>query len=493
MVLILSCLLVKSQIINDSLIQKSQDLIEKNRFPGVYVEEINVNPKTVAQVETGIPAFIGYTQIARKNTDNDLILNPIKITSFSDYEDLFGYENPPSIIVSVSNNTAKGFRLESFDVPDFNSLMYYSVKMFFDNGGGSCYIISAGTLQKKPLINPTIKLSNLKISSSALNSALKIASNIDEPALLVVPDAVSLSSTNYQILVRQVLNQCISLEDRFAIFDLFQGNMEPDNISLELNREYFGINGLKYGAVYYPFLKTNYTYAFNSDSSNVIINYSGKQYTFGNLKLENQALYDFVKNQIKEQTVVMPPSGAVAGIYAKNDRDRGVWKSPANIRIQNILGPLFKINTEQQNNLSIDSKEGISINPIINFAGKGTVIWGARTMAGNDNEWRYISVQRFTNMVLESVKKSTEWVMFEPNDVNTWTKVRQMIENYLTTKWREGALQGATPTQAFYVHCGLGQTMTNQDILDGKIIVEIGLAEVRPAEFIVLRFSHKVH
>jgi phage tail sheath protein FI len=119
-------------------------------------------------------------------------------------------------------------------------------------------------------------------------------------------------------------------------------------------------------------------------------------------------------------------------------------------------------------------------------------VWGARTLAGNDNEWRYINVRRFFNMAEESIKKATEQFVFDPNDANTWTKVRGMIENFLILQWRQGALAGAKPEDAFYVSVGLGQTMTALDILEGRMIVEIGLAAVRPAEFIILKFSHKM-
>jgi hypothetical protein len=132
------------------------------------------------------------------------------------------------------------------------------------------------------------------------------------------------------------------------------------------------------------------------------------------------------------------------------------------------------------------------VNAIRAFIGKGTMIWGARTLAGNDNEWRYIPVRRFFNMVEESVKKATAQFVFEPNDANTWVKVRAMIENFLALQWRAGALAGAKPDEAYYVRVGLGQTMTAQDILNGLMNVEIGMAAVRPAEFIILKFSHKM-
>ena len=142
--------------------------------------------------------------------------------------------------------------------------------------------------------------------------------------------------------------------------------------------------------------------------------------------------------------------------------------------------------------MNVDADTGKSINVIRAFMGKGTLVWGARTLAGNDNEWRYVTVRRFFNMVEESVKKSTSWAVFEPNDANTWVKVRGMIENYLTQKWREGALMGATTRDAFFVRCGLGTTMNSKDILEGRMNIEIGMATVRPAEFIILEFSHKL-
>jgi len=190
--------------------------------------------------------------------------------------------------------------------------------------------------------------------------------------------------------------------------------------------------------------------------------------------------------------VVLPPSGAVAGVYAATDSNRGVWKAPANVSLANVIEPVIKLDNTKQDGLNVDATTGKSINAIRAFSGKGTLVWGARTLAGNDNEWRYISVRRFFNMVEESVKKSTYWAVFEPNDANTWVKVRGMIENYLTQKWREGALAGATTKDAFFVKCGLGTTMTSQDILEGRMNVEIGMAIVRPAEFIILKFSHKL-
>src|SRR5262245_30508289 len=198
-----------------------------------------------------------------------------------------------------------------------------------------------------------------------------------------------------------------------------------------------------------------------------------------------------ILSQVIRTMVVLPPSGAVAGVYAAVDRTRGVWKAPANVSLADVSSVAVKVNDQMQADLNVTST-GKSVNAIRVFAGKGVLIWGARTLAGNDNEWRYVPVRRFFNMAEESIKKATEPFVFEPNDRGTWVRVRAMIENFLTVQWRQGALAGAVPAQAFFVKVGLGETMTAQDILEGRMIVEVGLAVVRPAEFIILRFAHKM-
>lgn len=207
----------------------------------------------------------------------------------------------------------------------------------------------------------------------------------------------------------------------------------------------------------------------------------------------NITLYANIKKKIKKlRSLSLYPSGAVAGVYARVDRERGVWKAPANVSLRMVREPGKMITNLEQGDLNIDATSGKSINAIRAFSGKGVMVWGARTLAGNDNEWRYVPVRRFFNFAEESIKKATEFVVFEPNDANTWIRVKGMIENFLIKYWREGALVGAKPENAFFVKVGLGETMTSQDILDGIMNVEIGMAVVRPAEFIILRFSHKL-
>lgn len=202
--------------------------------------------------------------------------------------------------------------------------------------------------------------------------------------------------------------------------------------------------------------------------------------------------YKNIVTAINEDLSVVPPGGAIAGVYCTVDNSRGVWKAPANVSLSGVAGLTERIDNLDQEDLNVDVNAGKSINAIRAFSGRGLLVWGARTLAGNDNEWRYVPVRRFFNMVEESVKKSTYWAVFEPNDANLWVKIKAMIDNYLTLKWREGALAGSKPEEAFFVNVGLGTTMTAQDILEGRLIVDIGMAVVRPAEFIVLRFMHKM-
>jgi hypothetical protein len=195
----------------------------------------------------------------------------------------------------------------------------------------------------------------------------------------------------------------------------------------------------------------------------------------------------------ESDSMMIPSSGAIAGIYSQIDSTRGVWKAPANVSISGIVGLSQYINNAEQARLTIDpSGAGKSINAIRRFNGKGFLVWGARTLAGDDNEWQYVPVRRLFIMIEESIRLATAFVVFEPNDANTWIKVNAMIENFLVNLWRQGALAGAKPDQAFFVNCGLGTSMTTQDILDGRLIINVGVAAIRPSEFIVIRFSHKL-
>ena len=466
------------------------------KTPDVYVEEIPLFPPSVAEVGTAIPAFIGYTEKATKTDEGDLQLVPTKIRSLAEYEHYFGGPHDQKIEIKVTKNEDTGtYSVTSFDLtdapdtePKLTFLLYYAVKMYYDNGGGECYIVSAGSYEDK------------KVDAAKLEEGLAKVALEDEPTLLVIPEAVKVEDKKYGELMQLALQQCGKLKDRFVIADVYHGAETGEESD---SREYFGMNDLKYGAAYYPFLKTTINYLVKVDeeahTSNVTVTVDEEEkgtdlatYNDPDNKDIDTGLYNFVNEALTRYYITLPASGALAGVYAATDGKRGVWKAPANVSLIGVIEPVIKIDNAMQDDLNVDATTGKSINALRTFAGKGTMVWGGRTLAGNDNEWRYISVRRFFNMVEESVKKSTYWAVFEPNDANTWVKVRGMIESYLTDKWREGALAGATPKDAFYVKCGLGVTMSPQDILEGRMNVEIGMAVVRPAEFIVLKFSHKM-
>jgi len=219
---------------------------------------------------------------------------------------------------------------------------------------------------------------------------------------------------------------------------------------------------------------------------------SSSSQTMKSIKDTKTAVYNALKLELNKFRVTLPPSPAIAGVYASVDRDRGVWKAPANVGLNAVVAPVSKISEQEQENLNVHPDGGKSINAIRSFVGKGTLVWGARTLAGNDNEWRYVPVRRLFNMVEESARKASAFAVFEPNDATTWLKVKGMLESYLYGLWQQGALAGSKAESAYFVNVGLGKTMTSQDILEGRMIIEIGIAAVRPAEFIILRFSHKL-
>lgn len=208
--------------------------------------------------------------------------------------------------------------------------------------------------------------------------------------------------------------------------------------------------------------------------------------------IDNVSFYSSLLKILINKLTESPPSGAMAGLYSKTDNEKGVWKAPANISVSAVNGVTQLYSNSDLADLNVDPVTGKSINVIRPITGYGTMVMGARTLAGNDSEWRYIPVRRLFIFIEENLKKATGWAVFEPNDSLLWLKVRTQIENYLFELWRQGALAGVKPEHAYQVNCGLNSTMTSQDVLEGKLIIEIKLAAVRPAEFFLLKFSHQL-
>lgn len=547
------------------------------KTPGVYVEEISTLPPSVAEVSTAIPCFLGYTE---KGPGAAIGAKIIRIDTLLEYEQIFGKAKPSTFAVTAQVNPNTGLKevqtlQRTLAANESEFLLYYSLSLYFKNGGGSCYVVSVGNYSDTP-------------SKAHFEAGLQLLEREDEPTLIVLTDAVDLSPVNYYDLCQQALAQCNKLKDRFTILDVLPSE------GVSKFRDSIGTNALMYGAAYHPYLQTTLTYHYaESDitisgltgsastprwqstfgDNGIVVSYSGNENdspkvritagtasvalsisvaaqlltisnvvgktgndvvtawnattsqggfnivasgtgqgevpntsnsnvdvtklagsslaaTLAEVRSTETALYNQIKSVLSQQWVVLPPSAALAGIYARVDRDRGVWKAPANVSILSVTSPVEKITHEQQEHLNVDPTAGKSINAIRGFTGQGILVWGARTLAGNDNEWRYIPVRRLFNLIEESTQKATAFAVFEPNDATTWLKVKAMIASYLYGLWERGALAGSTPEASYFVNVGLGKTMTAQDILEGRMIVEIGVAAVRPAEFIILRFSH---
>jgi uncharacterized protein len=470
------------------------------KTPGVYIDEVSKFPPSVAQVETAIPAFIGYTRNTTLNGET-VVNRPIRIKSLVEYESVFG-ARLETFTAAVTTNADGENEVSTLPVaPAAPYRMYYALQMYFGNGGGPCYVVSVGA-------------DTAAFSLADHQAGLVAIGKEDEPTLLVFPDALGLSRANFYQIHQAALAQCDELKDRFTICDVFNGHLDYtvpggenviDDAALGF-RSLIGNNFLLYGAAYYPHLVTTLSFNYDEEAVAITGTLDGAAVPANSvLRLVDPApadeprslyhranrLYHQIRDAIAAMAITLPPSSSVAGVYATVDAARGVWKAPANVSLRLVRRPTVLLDDGAQENLNVHTT-GKSVNAIRAFTGKGVLVWGARTLAGNDNEWRYVNVRRFFNMVEESCKKAVEPFVFEPNDANTWVKVRAMIENFLTLQWRAGALAGAKPDHAFYVKVGLGQTMTALDILEGRMIVEIGMAVVRPAEFIVLRFSHKM-
>ncbi len=518
--------------------------------PGVYIEEKNAFPGSVVEVATAIPAFVGYTERASRN-GKSLVNIPTRITSFADYLELFGGAFDPRFTLEDSKNGDRnkvviGGKEKTIRYKDNNLLyLFNSLRLFFSNGGGTCYIVSVGTYQgkdgleiKKDELLGTSKDSDGKLIDGGLQKLVKEL----EPTLVVIPDAVALGEEAYEVY-KQMLAHCAKMQNRVAILDLFDGYLsrEESEDNITSFREKIGSEYLSYAAAYYPWLDTNVvqkgeiTFRNFDESINLgdilpeprakslVEAFPKDENEFkAQLKTDRADLSDdeveatlpgFIRNKesnhhlglvatsptysalLDEIRVVMnllPAAPAMAGIYTMVDNSRGVWKAPANVGLNSVVKPAVNITHDQQEDLNVNALSGKSINAIRTFPGVGTLVWGGRTLDGNSLDWKYINVRRTMIMLEQSIKLALRAYVFEPNDANTWVTVKSLVSNFLVEKWKQGALAGASPEDAFDVQIGLGSTMTGVDILEGKMLITVKLAIVRPAEFIVVTFEQQM-
>jgi phage tail sheath protein FI len=489
--------------------------------PGVYIEEKSSFGSSVVPVQTAIPSFIGYTQKASRGS-KDLTNEPTKISSLGQYEELFGGAPETKFTIETSEDFITGFQLSFVDNTRF--LMHNSMRFFYANGGGDCYIVSVGNYDE------TIDAGKLNDPKGGGLAALE---KHLEPTLVVVPDAVLLSEADCYSLQAAVLSHCgFKMKNRFAILDVYNGTQErtfDDEDAIGKFREGVGSNFLMWGASYYPFLNTtlvksseiDYTKIENLDglievlTKEVADNLASESITearaeginaeINKISEDNDA--DAVKSlhstltvispklnmiiaEMSEMLNLMPPSSAMAGAYAMVDFTASVAQSPANISLGSVISPAVNINNDNQEDLNLPLN-GKAVNAIRSFQGKGVLVWGARTLDGNSKDYRYISVRRTMTYLEQSIKFAAEAFVFSPNNSTTWSTLRATVINFLTNQWQSGLLAGQSPEDAFDVEIGLGSTMTPNDILDGVLKMTIKVAITRPAEFIVITFEQQ--
>ena len=334
------------------------------------------------------------------------------------------------------------------DFKDCSEHLAHAVYGFFNNGGSRCFVVNVGAPEgqrvdvkpvgdKKDDKPPPVQVGGGgrdgmyigRDGGPGARTGLKCFDEVDEIAIVAAPGQISAAVAD------ALLSHCETRKDRFAILD------SPETIT-------GGIDKLpkprdsKYGAYYFPWIQV-----YDPDKGNIFV----------------------------------PPSGHIAGVYSRTDSERGVHKAPANEIVRGALGLKYNVSKGEQDLLN---PKGINAIRLMNG---GIRIWGARTLS-SDPSWRYINVRRLFIMVESSIERATQWVVFEPNDHRLWKRVQRTISSFLTLLWRNGALMGTAPEQAFYVKCD--EETNPPEVIDaGQLVVVIGLAPVKPAEFVIFRIG----
>jgi uncharacterized protein len=495
------------------------------KTPGVYIVEKSAFPNSVVEVATAVPAFIGYTEWAL-NGNKSLVKKPWRITSMAEYHTYYGGAPTPGFSIKEIDGTT-GYpdftlRDKKYQLTQDNGkyLLYYSMLMFYANGGGPCYIVSVGDY-------------NTAIDKELLIGGINELIKEQEPTMVVIPETTLLPFDLSGNVHTAMLQHCGSImRNRFAILDIWEGfrdRKSPEGDKVLEFRNAIGNNFLDFGASYYPWLNTSiiqdkelsFLNIVNKDVLQAIItdellpNGTDKlspretelktkidQIVQNDLpdvekNLLNKVLaavspvFNAIIRSMKDQLNLLPPGSAMAGVYTMVDNTRGVWKAPANVSVSTVISPTVNITHDDQEELNVPLS-GKSINAIRTFIGEGTLVWGARTLDGNSLDWRYINVRRTMIMLEESIKIASKAYVFEPNVANTWATIKSMISNFLTGIWKRGGLAGASPDDAYSVHVGLGDTMTPEDILEGILRVTVLVAVTRPAEFIEITFQQQM-
>ncbi|MGP2471599.1 phage tail sheath family protein [Yersinia sp. 2540 StPb PI] len=343
-----------------------------------------------------------------------------------------------------------------------------ALQLYFQNGGGTCYLYPISDAS-----DPTVLAAIPDIIEQKGDITLVVCPEIDLEYKSAVYGAVN------TLLTKKV--------GYFLIADSNDGTPV-------LNVEH-----IPQAAVYYPQLETNLRSSASvpKDENILISGYEDddgkdKFATLAVLRQENSALAEAIDYELAEgqkRRVIIPPSPVIAGAYCHTDSSRGVWKAPANVALTGIGRLLDKVDDQRQGDMNVNG-----VNVIRSFSDRGFVIWGARTAVVDpgDINWRYIPVRRLFNSAERDIRQALRAALFETNSQPTWMRAKSAVDNYLYALWQRGALVGDRPEEAYFVQIGQGITMSEDHIKQGKMIMMIGLAAVRPAEFIILQFTQDV-
>jgi phage tail sheath protein FI len=459
--------------------------------PGVYIEEDASLAFSVNNSPTAIPVFIGeftpisvdavpvctrinnwleFTSAFSLAPATQVMIRSAQITALLT-DDLLTIEGEaelkPKTKAKSKAATAEAqeweYSIESIKL----SPAVEALKLYFQNGGGTCYLY--------PISDVT--------DSTVMAAIPDIIEQKGDITLIVCPELdLSYKSAVYDA-VTPLLSQKVGY---FLIADSNDG--EPVS----------NVGSIPQAAVYYPQLETNLRTSALPDDENIVISgyedHDGKDQftTLAALRGKDPKLVkeiDDAISQEQQRMVIIPPSPVIAGIYCRTDSSRGVWKAPANVVLTGIGRLLDKVDDQRQGQMNIKG-----VNVIRSFSDRGIVVWGARTAVGDsgDPSWRYIPVRRLFNSAERDIRQALRAALFETNNQPTWMRAKSAVDNYLYALWQRGALVGDRPEEAYFVQIGQGLTMSEDDIKQGKMVMMIGLAAVRPAEFIILQFTQDV-
>ncbi|PQQ23163.1 phage tail protein [Photorhabdus luminescens] len=451
--------------------------------PGVYIEEDASPALSVSQGSTAIPVFIG--RFSPKKPSTTTTPQVTRVSSWLDFTNQFHVGCVTSIVIKstpppASKKSRKVEKVEgdisaeneevnsdpeeekktdyTYEVTVNYTTSSDALKLYFQNGGGPCYILP---------IAKSEDTKTLALIPELIKQALEIT-------LIVCPE----QDSNYQSRIYNSLTPSLLDEGYFLIAD---NQNKTSTISTNVSSQ---------TATYYPAIKVSQL----MQTEESLIAVSGYQdakaanvTNLTELKEKNPDVYRKAIDAIQHISKMIPVSAVMAGVYCATDANRGVWKAPANIVLNGISDVAERLTDDDQKVMN-----PTGINAIRYFSNKGFVVWGARTLKKDDDNWCYIPVRRLFNAAERDIKQAMRIAVFEPNSQPTWERVRSAIDNYLHQLWQQGALVGSNPQEAYFVQIGQGVTMSDDDITHGRMIVKVGMAAVRPAEFIILKFSQKV-